>query len=366
MIASLLLFRRRIDTLRATARTTPWIFVWLSLGLTGVLLLLGAVHPPLTIPSGWLIWPVRAILSFFGLLYVGGMASWGLRRQAQKKAWGVPLPSEAPTWLFRPGVWAGLTVGLTWQVLILAVGILLWVGLKSSLGFAFAGAAGTFGIVYGLRATALFYGLPNIRYLVWVAFAPFLGLALVGIVAAIAIPQIQHYEHLKAQAALRTQSSALRSQPTPSPQAQGRPTVLAPRGTTPESPASRPAAFMTPSSGGRPNDAVCGDQRPLAVPYTARWSRFCTVVAFLPPWQARRILARTEQTTHGWIEPRYQNDPRVILHPVGAPPRVRILAVVPASLTVHEGERVMVVGGHRSHHRDCQYAPNLITVRSGG
>ncbi len=55
--------------------------------------------------SVWALLVTAWVASLVGILYVGGMASWGLRRQTQEKSLGVSLPDEERTWLFRPGVW---------------------------------------------------------------------------------------------------------------------------------------------------------------------------------------------------------------------------------------------------------------------
>ena len=95
MLASLLNFRRHIEDLRDKSRTSPYAFMWITLALSTLAIPMGyfsAYAPNAQHLSVWVLMVIAWVASLAGILYVGGMASWGLRRQTQKKSWGFRYP----------------------------------------------------------------------------------------------------------------------------------------------------------------------------------------------------------------------------------------------------------------------------------
>lgn len=128
MIFLLLRFRQHIDAIRGKTEQSPLFFLWMTLALSALAIPMGyfsSFAPNQMHLSMLSLVAIAWVSSLAGILYLGGMLSWGLRRQSQKKSWGVHLPDEAHVWLFRPGVWAGLGIGLFYQAIVLIFGAAL-------------------------------------------------------------------------------------------------------------------------------------------------------------------------------------------------------------------------------------------------
>lgn len=343
-----------VERLRTSAHRHPLAFVALSVALSVLIVAIAAlaIPEPTIAPGGPAARLYQWGLVLLNCLYIGGMASWGLGRQARKKAWGVPLPDERAVWLFRPCVWAGLAVGLTAQAGWFALWAMAWMTTHAPWALFLVNLSGLLGTLYALRTIGRLYQLPKPRYLIWVAIAPLLVVSVAGILIAIILGQVRRYNEASARAAhpAVTRPSRLRSVP---PRFLTKPA---------HSPASATVVPPTPTapSGARLADTHCLGGQPLPLPYRSVWSRTGTIVAFVPRWRAHVMWEIAQHAVHGWLEPRYRTNRRVVIHPAESAPGARLLAIVPAGWSVRIGQRVTVVGAHRSHHSVCQYVPNLL------
>lgn len=331
-------YRRHLDEIRITVRERPAYFAKIYFLLT--LFFAGLAT------AWWFYYRMRAapdldpavffvvvgLAGYLSALFWGAMLSWGLVRQS-RKPWGVALPEERKVVFVRAGVWAGLTIGSLYSLPFLIGGLIL-IAAHISFGALVRGAAGFVAFVFAIRAIRELYGVRRRRYLYVFVLSPFLILALVGIVVAIAIPQWQKYERLVHAAQRPTASSA-------------------------EYPSRAPSPAQL-----RQEDSSCSGGLPLAAPYTVRTGYFGRVVGFVSPWRALVIQFATEQQVHGLLEPTYDHDLRVTIHPRALGPLVREVAVVPVGMSVRLGQRVWVRGFRASHSFACQYRPALVVPGS--
>lgn len=332
----ILAYRQHLDELRATVRERPAYFAKLYLFLMVLFAAVGTAWwfyyrmkaAPDLDPGVFFV--VACVVAYISVLFVGAMISWGLVRQS-RKSWGAALPEERKIALVRPGVWAGLTIGALYSVPFWIGGLGLMMA-HIPLGILVRGFSGLVAFIFGILAVRDLYGVPRKRYLYAVVLSPFLILALVGIVAAIAIPQWQTYERLAHASGTAEAAPTVYRNPTPSP------------------------ARL------RQEDSSCTSGLPLGVPFYVRGGYVGRVVGFVPRMQALAILFRTQQQVHGILEPVYSEDLRVFVHPLRARPGVRLVAVVPAGLSVRLGQRVRVEGGRASHNFACQYVPALVRL----
>ena len=332
-----LAYRRHLDEIRVTARERPAYFAKLYALLT---ILFAS-----TATAWWfysrmkaasdldlaVFFIVACLGGYLSVLFLGTMISWGLVRQS-RKSWGVALPEETKVVFFRPGVWAGLTIGSLYSVPFLIGGL----GLMAAhvpFGVLVRGFSGLVAFIFGILAVRDLYGVPRKRYLYGFVLAPLLIVALIGIVAAIAIPQWQTYERLV--------HAAQRAKAAP----------VAYRGRSPS------LAQL------REDDSSCAGGLPLGVPFEVRGGYVGRVVGFVPRMLALAILFRSEHQAHGILEPVYSQNLRIFVHPLHSGARVRLVAVVPAGLSVRLGQKVRVENARASHSFACQYIPNLVVPR---
>ena len=104
-----------------------------------------------------------------------------------------------------------------------------------------------------------------------------------------------------------------------------------------------------------PPAAACHLRQPAA----SRLMGLGTVIGFQTPAAARADIPRREFRLGGVIDPRYLDDPRVVVRQDDG----RIQAFdVPQGTTVKMGDRVMLHGSYRSPSSPCSYVPILISV----
>ncbi len=332
-VLRLFAYRQNFDEIHATAHESPGYFVRLYVLLTLVTSATGSAWwyyyqmkaaPDLS-PVGFFI--MACLANYLGLLFLATMVSWGLARQS-RKSWGVALPEEGRLAFFRPGVWAGLTIGLLYSFPLWVVGLAL-IAAHVRTGFGVQGISGLVAFIYGIKAVRDLYGVPRKRYLYLFVVSPLLIVALIGIVLAIAIPQWLNYERLVEAAQAHASPVSERTKISPLAQL-------------------------------RRDDASCTGGLPLRLPlHVSRWYAG-TVVGFMPRLLALSIVFRSEAQVHGTLEPAYMSNQRVFIHPAHLGPRARFIAVVPAGLSVRLGERVRVAGARASHRFACQYIPSLV------
>ena len=379
MVFLLLHFRQHIDAIRDKSEESPYAFMWITLALSALAIPMGyfssfapnAIHLSVLalIATAW-------VSSLVGILYLGGMLSWGLRRQAQKKSWGVRLPDEAHVWLFRPGVWAGLAIGLFYQSIFLIFGAALWLLLHLQIGLTITGVSGVVGIVYTVQAVTFFYQVPKRTYLWRFIFLPLLIISVLGIILAIVFGQIHNYD----QAAKRhaEPSSAVVRPTIPPIVATVSNAWMAP---TPATPIGHPASAYSfskafplqepvtaaprvfppmPARSLATIDQHCIGGLPMRLPQQSEWHHAGTVTGLVPRLAAVSAMFKTQNAVHGFLDPEYLADQRVLVHPSGAVPDARFMVVVPAGMSVQVGQKVEMAGAHASHHFACRYAPNLL------
>ncbi len=369
MLASLLNFRRHIEDLRDKSRTSPYAFMWITLALSTLAIPMGyfsSYAPNAQHLSVWVLMVIAWVASLAGILYVGGMASWGLRRQTQKKSWGVPLPDEENTWLFRPGVWAGLAVGMLYQAVLLVLGAVLWFLLHIKLGLNIAGVSGAVGTVYTLTALTALYKIPKGFYLGRFVFAPLIILSALGIALAIILGQIRNYDqaakkHAEQSPARRQAVAPATAIRPPAPTGRFSETFSpdAPVLQEPHIPQTMPPRSLATV------DQHCIGGLPMALPQHPAGLHSGTVTAFVPRRMAISTIFRTQRAVHGFLSPEYMADQRVLVHPDGANPAMRLMAVVPAGMTVQIGQEADVAGAHASHRFACRYTPDLLMAPVG-
>ncbi len=384
MLSLLLNFRRRIEDLRDKSHESPYAFMWITLVLSALAIPMGYFSSYASNAKHLAVWALIVttwVASLVGILYVGGIASWGLRRQAQKKSWGVPLPDEERTWLFRPGVWAGLAVGMFYQAEILVAGAIIWLIMRSHFGLGIIGVSSSVGTVYTLSAIHYFYAIPKRWYLLGLVLAPFSIIALLGIVLAIIFGQIHNYDqaakrHVEQSSAVVHQGSSPR--PAIAPTTTGRfvapvasiqhPVLTYPFSETfpPQVPAlgAPRAPRATPSRSFATVDQHCIGGLPITLPSHSAWHHSGTITALVPRLMAVSTMFETQRAVHGFLDPEYMAGQRVLVHPDGANPGAHLMVVVPAGMVVQVGQKVEVAGAHVSHHFACRYAPNLLVAQA--
>lgn len=365
MFFQLLRFRKYIDAIREKSVESPHVFMWMTLALSALAVPIGyfrsfahAIPLHLSIPA---LIAVNWISTLVRILYLGGMLSWGLRRQAQKKSWGVPLPDEAHSWLFRPGVWAGLAIGMLYQFIIIIFGAALWLLLHLQIGLMIIGVAGIVGLVFTVQAVAFFYQIPKRRYLWLFVFSPLLIISVFGIILAIVLGVIHNHDH-----ALKEHvepSSAVISPSAPPTTASNHTRIAPPMATLPpqHSAMTIPRGLLPmPTRSLTTIDQHCMDGLPLRAPQQSEWEHSGIITRIVPRRAALFSMFRTQKVVHGFLAPEYLPDQRVLVHPNDSQPGVHVLAVVPANMPVHVGQEVEVAGWHVSHHFACRYVPNLL------
>ena len=87
-----------------------------------------------------------------------------------------------------------------------------------------------------------------------------------------------------------------------------------------------------------------------------------TVISFEDRATSLARISRTEAQNGGKIDPDYIDNLRVTVRLTNG--RYQVL-LVPKTMTVHPGDRVMVQGGYRNINLPCNYVPNLITADLG-
>lgn len=164
-VLRLFAYRQNLDEIHATAHETPGYFVRLYALLTIVTSGTGTAWwycsqmkaaPDLS-PVVFFI--MACLANYLGLLFLATTVSWGLGRQS-RKSWGVALPEEGRLALFRPGVWAGLTIGLLYSFPLWVVGLAL-IAAHIPLGFGVQGISGLVAFIYGILAVRDLYGAPG-------------------------------------------------------------------------------------------------------------------------------------------------------------------------------------------------------------
>ncbi|HEX4712432.1 hypothetical protein [Phenylobacterium sp.] len=165
------------------------------------------------------------------------------------------------------------------------------------------------------------------------------------------------------------QDAAPPSTPT-TPPAVGAPKLAQP---THASPAPIQTANLAPSGQG-PQQALPG--QPTVQPIGAQQPGVCllqgspaphdlgmgTVTAFEDRSASMARIQLTQANTKGMIDPAYIDNLRVVVRMADGPARV---ILVPKSMTVQLGDRVMVQTGYRNLNLPCNYIPNLITADIG-
>ncbi len=356
MLSALLRFSTQIETLRTVAQTRPRIFLWVIGAMILAMVPIGyvgyaAYRPPPTAVSlsVSVLLIAQSVMVCITTLLVGGMASWALRRQAQEKDGGIPLPMEAPMVLFRPGVWAGLAVSLSWQVLILSVGTVIWMASHAHMEMLLVKISWIIGTMLGFRAINAFYGVPHNRYRRTVLRSPVVVVAIVGVVAAEVLGQLHRYhqegQDSSGQLPPQIAKIIIPVPPLPEPMIPLRPAV----------------AGLLAKSG---QEAHCLGNRPLTIPRSPISEWVGTVLFVMSRPEARTTVTETENTAHGWLEPRYVQDKIVVLNPPRSAPWETIIAMVPAGMAVRRGQKVTVVVGRPSHRWACQYVLNRVLKRS--
>ena len=213
-------YRQHLDEIHAAADESPGYFVRLYVLLTVLTSGISAAwlysHQTKAAaglsPTAFFVTTLLA--TCLGFLFLATMVSWGLVRQS-RKSWGVALPEEKRLAFFRPGVWAGLTVGLLYSFPVWVAGMVL-IAAHIPLGFGVRGISGLAAFLYGITAVRDLYEIPRKRYLYLFVVSPFLVAAVVGIVFAIAIPQWQDYERLAQAARAKISLVPERAQISPS------------------------------------------------------------------------------------------------------------------------------------------------------
>ena len=101
--------------------------------------------------------------------------------------------------------------------------------------------------------------------------------------------------------------------------------------------------------------AACAMKQPAA----SRLMGLGTVIGFQSPATARADIPRREARLGGAIDPRYRDDPRVVVRQDDG--RVQAFDV-PQGTRVNVGNRVLLHGSYRSPSSPCSYVPILISV----
>jgi regulator of extracellular matrix RemA (YlzA/DUF370 family) len=83
------------------------------------------------------------------------------------------------------------------------------------------------------------------------------------------------------------------------------------------------------------------------------------VVGFLSPEQALDLMQRAEAQLHAKLNPAFLKNPRAVITPDGT--QLRLVALVPATVTVNIGDQVVYNGAYKDPGLPCHYMPNLIS-----
>ena len=97
----------------------------------------------------------------------------------------------------------------------------------------------------------------------------------------------------------------------------------------------------------------------LKQPATSRLMGLGTVIGVQSPAVARADIPRREARLGGVIDPRYLDDPRVVVRQDDG--RVQAFDV-PQGLEVKVGNRVLLHGSYRSASAPCAYIPIMVTA----
>jgi hypothetical protein len=379
MVFLLLRFRQHIDSIRDKSEESPYAFMWITLALSTLAIPMGYFHSYASNTkhiSALVLMATTWVLSLVGILYLGGMLSWGLHRQAQKKSWGVRLPDEAHVWLFRPGVWVGLAIGMLYQSIFLVFGAVLWILSHLQIGLTIVSVSGVVGIVYTVQSANFFYQIPKRAYLWRFIALPLLMVSVLGIILAVVFGQIHNYEQAAKRHAKLSSTVILPTNPpimATVPNARMTPTLATSIGhpasthslskTFPAQGSVTAAPRMFPPMSAKSFTTIdqhCIGGLPMRLPQQSEWHHPGTVKGIVPRLEAVSAMFKTQNTVHGFLDPEYLADQRVVVHPSGAGPNARLIAVVPSDMTVQVGQKVEMAGAHLSHHYACRYAPNLL------
>lgn len=234
------------------------------------------------------------------------------------------------------------------------------------------------GVVYTVQAVTFFYRVQKRGYLWRFVALPILAISFLGILLAIVFGQIHRYD----QAAKRHAESAsavavvrptipptvatvpnARMTPTPAtPIGHPAPTFPFSKTLPPQRPVTtEPRVFQPmPTRSLAAIDQRCIGGFPMRLPQQSAWHHAGTITAMVPRWAVVPTIFKTQNAVHGFLDPEYRADQRVLVHPGGAGPNARLMAVVPADMTVQIGQKVEIAGAHASHRFACRYIPNLL------
>lgn len=382
MLFQMLRFRKNIEAIRRKSEESPYSYLWITLALI-VLVSIAAGYIGSLAPQekgiksisvlGLMIGALVLLLA--GNLFLGGMISWGLRRQSRKKSWGIQLPDESRAWLFRYGVWAGLAIGMAYQSFLLAIGAILWFLLHFKIGHLIMGSSSLVASGYAVLATTVFYQIPKKQYLIRFVFLPMIAIPVLGIVLAIVLGLIRNHDQaakIHAELSSKLVRPTVHTPLTTAPNTQTMPTPSTPishlapdslsQTSRPKTPVPKAPHMLhpKPERSFAMNDQYCVGGLPMKVPQQSEWHERGTIVALIPKSTAVDIIFKSQNAVHGFLDKAYRTNQRVLVHPNGYGPDRRLIAVVPASMVVQIGQKVKVDGARASHHVACRYVPTLL------
>lgn len=383
MILQLLNFIKNINLIRDKSETSPNFFIWMTLALITLITSMSYFYS--YVPSLnrfhlsiWVLMGISFVDLIVSNIYLGIMLSWGLNRQAQKKSWGVQLPNEPHTGLFRPGVWSGFAVGMLYETILIGIGEILWIVFHFPIGLMIINGAGVVGFIFTINLVRIFYQVPKRYYLFLFSAMPLLAISFFGMILAIVMGEIHQYEQAAKNHEKPSFPSSAIAHPTNPPIMANMPhdRITPAQASSIGHPASNhsfskrfmqqrpetsaPRMVPLPARSFVNADQHCMGGLPMRLPQQSAWYHTGTVIDFVPRPAAVSSMFRTQRIVHGFLDPEYLMNQRVLIHPSGTNPYVRFLAIVPNGMMVQVGQIVEVASAHASHHYACRYAPNLI------
>ncbi len=126
-----------------------------------------------------LIFIIKFLLITFNVFYIGGMFSYGLKRQEHVLN-SQTMKNDGHIFGIREGIVFAISVGLFFQFLITNIALVLHVFGLNEVAEIISGLSGIIGLFYMVRAVNMYYEINDSLYLFTVVLAPIVFFIIVG------------------------------------------------------------------------------------------------------------------------------------------------------------------------------------------